>query len=67
MVAQDNQKTLDRIQPERLAECIAKLATAIDKGECRPTFDELRALAIVCDRNGNFAEAARVRSWFARS
>jgi len=50
---------------KRLAQCVAELGDAIAKGECTPTIDELRALAIICDANHLHPEAARIRRWMA--
>lgn len=47
----------------RMAEAVAKLAVAIDTGECRPEPLELEALAVLCDRQRLPADAARVRRW----
>lgn len=47
----------------RLKVAVAALAGAIDRGECRPSRDELRALAVVCDLNHLHVEADRVRRW----
>jgi hypothetical protein len=51
----------------RLQACIAQLAVAIERGECEPQFEELKALAVVCDREHCHVEAARVRRWMGRS
>lgn len=51
---------------DRLAEAVAKLAIAIEMGECTPQLVELQALAYICDEHGLPAEAMRVRWWIAR-
>lgn len=53
------------IEPARLAQCVAELSVAIAKGECTPTIDELRALAVICDANHLPREAVRIRRWMA--
>jgi tellurite resistance protein len=47
----------------RLAESVAKMAVAIADGECRPSLDDLAALAHLCTAYGLQAEAARIRRW----
>lgn len=51
---------------QRLVECIAKMARAIDAEECDPEPVELEALAAICDQAQCPAEAARVRRWLGR-
>jgi hypothetical protein len=51
------------IDATRLAQCVAELSVAIATGECTPTLDELRALAVICDANHLPGEAVRIRRW----
>jgi hypothetical protein len=48
---------------DRLRECVAKIAGAIDRGECQPQAWELDALAELCRRAGLQQEQARIRRW----
>jgi len=52
-----------QLRKTRLAECIAQMAIAIDRGTVTPTEPELRALVQVCDDSQCPAEASRVRRW----
>jgi hypothetical protein len=52
-----------QLRRTRLAEAIAKMATAIDLGECVPTLEELKAVVQTCDEQQLPAEASRVRRW----
>jgi hypothetical protein len=51
------------MERRRIADVVAKLATAIAAGEMIPEPAELHALAAVCDHHHLPAEAARVRRW----
>jgi hypothetical protein len=60
----DHATTAERRQ--RLREAVAKMATAIDTGECDPpTRAELEAVAALCTEYFLPVELARVRRWMA--
>jgi hypothetical protein len=56
-------RPLSATSKENLTRAVAELAIAIDRGEVEPQALELAALAVVCDRHGLPAEAARIRAW----
>jgi uncharacterized protein YifE (UPF0438 family) len=51
----------------RLTEAVAKLAVAIESGDCTPEIEELEALLKICLHNRLPTEAARVRRWLGRA